>query len=194
MRFSVYIARSVAATSTVMLLALSIHAAAAQSPDATVDHTAREEAEGKAVWGRLQTKEISCGGLSEEDYGVLGEYFMGLMLGDTRSHEAMNRNMTIMMGEDGEEQMHVAMGKRLSSCDASAAFPAQGRAYTSTMMGMMGPWMTFGASGAGAPYGMMGYGISSWNWTGWITQLLVWTVLVLAAVALARWSTRQGKK
>ena len=199
MRLSTSITRNVAAASTVMLLVFSVNAAAAQSPsardaDSSVDHTAREEAEGKDVWWRLQAKEITCADLSEENYGVLGEYFMGLMFGDTRSHEAMNRQMTLMMGEAGEEQMHVAMGKRLSGCDVTAAYGTQGRTYVPGMMGMMGgPGMMWGASGA--PYGMMGYGAAGpWYWTAWIKPLLAWTVLILLIVALLAWISKQKRK
>src|SRR3989344_7064367 len=74
----------------------------------TDDHTAREEAEGKAVWDKLQAKQVGCVDLSDEDFGALGEYFMGQMAGD--SHEAMNAMMTQMRGEDGEEAMHIVMG------------------------------------------------------------------------------------
>src|SRR3989338_9884099 len=71
-------------------------------------HTAREEAEGKAVWEKLQTKELTCTDLSNDDFEVLGEYFMGQMMGT--SHEAMNTMMIQMMGEESEEQIHIAMG------------------------------------------------------------------------------------
>src|SRR3989338_7718167 len=87
-----------------------------------VEHTAREEQEGKDLWNNLQAKEIACENLNEENYGVLGEYFMGQMSGD--SPAAMNAMMIQPHGEDGEEQIHIVMGKRLSGCDASAAFPA----------------------------------------------------------------------
>src|SRR3989344_6461094 len=54
-------------------------------------HTAEEEAEGKAVWEKLQAKQISCADLADEDFEALGEYFMGVMLGD--AHAAMNEMM-----------------------------------------------------------------------------------------------------
>ena len=54
-------------------------------------HTAREEQEGKELWNKLQAKEIVCTNLGDEQYGVLGEYFMGQMAGD--SHAAMNAMM-----------------------------------------------------------------------------------------------------
>src|SRR3989338_3068502 len=87
-----------------------------------VEHTAREEKEGKEVWDKLQAKELVCENLSDEQFGVLGEYFMGQMAGE--SHAAMNAMMIQAHGEDGEEQIHIVMGKRLSGCDTSAAFPA----------------------------------------------------------------------
>jgi len=42
-----------------------------------VEHTAREEQEGKELWNKLQAKEVACENLGDEQYGVLGEYFMG---------------------------------------------------------------------------------------------------------------------
>ena len=102
------------------------------------NHTAREEKEGKVIWEKLQAKQITCDELSDGDFGALGEYYMGQMVGD--SHEAMNQMMTNMMGKEGEEQMHVVMGKRLSGCDTSA------KGGVNSMMGfgnMMG-WGGFG--------------------------------------------------
>ena len=76
------------------------------------DHTAREEAEGRELWQRMEREEVGCKDLTDEQFAALGEFFMGEMTGD--SHEAMNAMMTRMMGEEGEEQMHVVMGKRMS--------------------------------------------------------------------------------
>src|SRR3989344_3973058 len=72
-----------------------------------VEHTAREEQEGKGLWDTLQAKEIACENLSDEQFGVLGEYFMGQMAGE--SHAAMNAMMIQAHGEDGEEQIHIVM-------------------------------------------------------------------------------------
>src|SRR3989339_2084815 len=107
-------------------------------------HTAREEAEGKAVWEKLQTKELACKDLSDDNFWTLGEYFMGQMMGN--SHEAMNNMMIQIMGEQGEEQMHVVMGKRLSGCDTSVAFPSQETGFMPMMQMMMGgvSMMNFG--------------------------------------------------
>ena len=52
------------------------------------DHTLREEAEGKIIWQKLENEQVSCADLTDEDFGALGEYFMGQMLGE--AHPAMN--------------------------------------------------------------------------------------------------------
>ena len=112
-------------------------AAAAQGMmDGDDGHTAREEAEGEEIWEALRGEELVCGDLSEDQFGSLGEYFMGQMLGD--SHVAMNVMMTQTIGEEGEEEMHVVMGKRLSGCDVSAAIPARGAGFLPMMQMMMG--------------------------------------------------------
>lgn len=137
-------------------------------------HTAREEAEGKIIWEKLQSKELNCKDLSDDDFGVLGEYFMGQMMGD--SHEAMNNMMIQMMGEEGEEQMHVAMGKRMSSCEPDAPTPQN------MMMGggMMGNFTT-------NPMSWFGWGF------GGIFMILFWGFVVVGIVALIKWLTNQGQ-
>ena len=121
-----------------LLLAGNFFTADAQmeggSSAAKDDHTAREEAEGKEVWEKLQAKTVACQNLSDEDFEHLGEYFMGQMMGD--SHSAMNEMITRMHGEEGENQIHIVMGKRLSGCDTSAAFPI-GSGGWMPMMNMM---------------------------------------------------------
>lgn len=79
------------------------------------NHTAREEAEGKEIWNKFQAKQLECKDLTNDNYAALGEYFMGQMAGP--SHEVMNNMMVRMMGEGGEKQMHIALGKRSSGCD-----------------------------------------------------------------------------
>lgn len=125
------------------------------------NHTAREEAEGKAVWEKLQAKELTCKDLSDDNFGTLGEYFMGQMIGT--SHEAMNNMMIQMMGEKGEEQMHVVMGKRLGGCDTSATFLSPG-------MGFM-PMLNFG-------------GIFMTFW---------WILTIIGAVTLIKWLANKKK-
>ena len=146
------------------------------------DHTAREELEGKETWEKLQSKQIECKNLTHEQYGALGEYFMGQSIGDTQRHALMNQMMTNMMGEEGEEQAHIAMGKRLSGCEPNAQVPSNGVGFM-PMMWMMG--------GGGNPM-MGGFGL-----LGWIPMLIFWALLILGVVALFRYlggSGRSGDK
>jgi hypothetical protein len=54
-------------------------------------HTKTEEQEGKEIWEKLQSKNLNCENLSDEDFGKLGEYFMGQMTGE--AHASMNAIM-----------------------------------------------------------------------------------------------------
>lgn len=156
---------------------LLVHSAAAESMaenTAGGDHTAKEEAEGKEVWEKFQSKQIVCGDLTEGDFGALGEYFMGQMLGS--SHSAMNNMMIQMMGEKGEEEMHVVLGKRLSGCDASARFSGGALGLTPMMTMMSGGMMAGGA-----------LGLSSLGWLGWIFMALWWVLIIIGLVVIVKW-------
>lgn len=143
------------------------------------DHTVREEAEGKAVWERLQAKQVSCNDLSEEDFEALGEYFMGTMMGE--SHAAMNAMMISMMGEKGEEQAHLVMGKRLSGCDTSAVFSSQAGGFM-PMMQMMFPLLQgFGGQGGN----MMG-NWGPWGFYGFLGTLFWIGLLILLFLAIVK--------
>lgn len=146
-----------------------------QSAISSDDHTAREEAEGKEIWEKLQAKQLECKNLTNDNYAALGEYFMGQMVGS--SHEAMNNMMVQMMGQQGEEQMHIAMGKRLSGCQPEAEFPQAGVGF----MPMM--WMgNFGQN----PMGWFGF--SSWAVT---LTLVAWLVVGILAII---WLLKQIRK
>lgn len=174
------------------------------------DHTAREEAEGRGLWGKLQREEADCDDLSDDEFAALGEFFMGEMTGD--AHEAMNAMMTRMMGERGEEEMHAAMGKRMSGCRGDATLPMGGDAgMMMPMMGMMMGDGMMGRSRTGADswngasplmggwsnshdsatmFPMTGYGLGAF---GFLPMLLWWTLIIVAIVALVKWLMGQGK-
>ena len=154
-----------------------------------VGHTVREEKEGKGLWDKLQAKEVTCADLNNEQFGVLGEYFMGTMAG--KSHAAMNAMMMQMHGEEGEEQIHIVMGKRLSGCDTSAAFSSGGSGWM-PMMNMM--W-----GGRSSPFGsnstnnMMNFGFGPFGSFGWIFMILWWVLIIAGIVALIKWLTSQSR-
>lgn len=178
------IATAIIVVAVVIVFTLPIFSSA-QAPD---DHTAREEAAGQALWDKLQAEDISCPNLSDEDFAALGEYFMGTMLGN--SHEAMNNRMIQMMGEEGEEQMHVVLGKRMSSCDPEAQAPAGIDNMMSMMMGVGGGFMGGGMSPLGSGFNsfnnnyMMGYGFG--GFFGGFIMLLFWALVIVGIIALVR--------
>src|SRR3989339_1882395 len=155
--------------------------------DAVVEHTLREEQEGKEVWNKLQTNELACKNLSDEQFGVLGEYFMGQMAGD--SHAAMNVMMIQTHGEDGEEQIHIVMGKRLSGCDTAATVSGISGGWMPMMNMMTGGWST--SSGLNTTNSMMNFGYG-FGFFGWIFMILWWALVLVAIVALIKWLTGQS--
>src|SRR3990172_7339380 len=165
----------------------------AQSPqvnESSDNHTAREEAEGKEIWEKLQAKQHECKDLTDETYDSLGEYFMGQSIGDTQRHALMNQMMISMMGEEGERQMHIVMGKRLSGCQTDAQIPQGGFGFM-PMMWMMGSAGSPQVGGGGNS--MMG-GWNGFSILGWIPMLLFWILLILGVVALFRYLGRSGQQ
>src|SRR3989344_4052879 len=156
-----------------------------------VEHTAREEEqEGKEVWNKLQAKEVACANLNDEQFGVLGEYFMGQMAGD--SHAAMNAMIIQAHGEDGEKQIHIVMGKRLSGCDASAAFPTISGGWMPMMNMMWGGWSSPFDSNNSTNNNMMNFGFGPFGGFGWIFMVLWWVLIIAGIVALIKWLTNQS--
>src|SRR4030042_2932731 len=158
--------------------------------DEVAEHTLREEKEGKELWDKFQAKEIACADLNDEQFSVLGEYFMGQMTGNF--HTAMNIMMIQRLGEEGEEQMHIAMGKRMSGCDTSATYP-QGFNF----MPMMGGWPSPRGFNQNNNNSMMwGFGNNPMGWGfglfGLIFMLLFWILIVVGIVVLIKWLVSQS--
>ena len=156
-----------------------------QNPTPTTDTTsttAKDEAAGKVVWDKLQNKQVTCSQLTDDDFDVLGDFFMGNMMGS--NHDAMNQMMVQRLGNDGEKQMHIALGKRLSGCNANAALP-QGASYFTPMMGfgnMMGN--SGNTSLFGGSRGMMGYGYGNSALPRfWLIGVITWIVLIIFLVS-----------
>jgi putative membrane protein len=151
-----------------------------------VEHTLREEKEGKELWDKLQAKEVVCENLNDKQFGVLGEYFMGQMAGE--SHAAMNAMMIQAHSEDGEEQIHIVMGKRLSGCNTSAAFPAISGGWMPMMNMMTGRWSS--PFGFNSTNNMMNFGLG-FGFFGWLFMILWWVLIIAAVVALVKWLVNQ---
>jgi len=149
------------------------------SDSATIQSQQQEEKEGKQFLDNLNNKTVACSQLKDADFEKIGEYFMGQSVGDTSRHIAMNEMMKSMMGEQGEEQMHIAWGKRGSGCDTSAEFPSQGGGLLPMMQMMMGGWSSPTGLNQGNPEGvasrpygagnsMMNFGFTPFGGFGWI--------------------------
>jgi len=134
-----------------------------------INHTWQEEAEGFEIWTKLQNKEVSCNSLTDEQYELLGEYFMGQSAGDY--HAAMNKRMQQMMGEAGEEQMHISLGRQYSGCATAS---------NTGYYGMMGRGASQGNNVWG-PGMMFGYGF----WSPWSLLWIAFWILALTALVLA---------
>jgi putative membrane protein len=154
-----------------------------------VAHTIREEKEGKELWDKFQAKEVACENLNDEQFGVLGEYFMGTMTGE--SHPAMNAMLMQMHGEEGEEQMHIIMGKRLSGCDTSASLAAEWSGGMPMMNMMWGGWSS-GFNNNLTNNNMMNFGFGTMGGFGFIFMILWWVLIIAGIVALIKWLTSQS--
>ncbi len=143
-----------------------------------------EETEGKALWDKLRVGQITCNNLADKDFDLLGEYFMGTMMG--ASHEAMNDRLKQALGDAGESQMHVVLGKRMSGCDTSAAYPAG----FSGFMPMMGERSS--PNGLNSTNNMMnsGYGFGFFGWT---FMFLLWALTIALLVATVKWIANQSR-
>lgn len=161
------------------------------SDSATIQSQQQEEQEGKQFLDNLNNKTITCLQFKDADFEKIGEYFMGQSIGDASRHIAMNEMMKSMMGEQGEEQTHIAWGKRGSGCDTSAAFPAQGVGFMPMMQMMMGGW----SSPTGLNQGnnsMMNFGFTPFGGFGGIFMFVFWGLIIWAVIALVRGNFGRG--
>jgi len=150
----------------------------------------QEEAEGKAILGKLQSQQTSCANLTDDNFEKLGDYFMGQMMGS--SHSAMDALMTQRIGEDNNRLMHIALGKRFSGCNTSAVFPSQGESFL-PMMGMMG-----GSSSSSNNYQPNNFNSMMGNYyngggIGWLPMILWWILIIIGIVLLVRWISNQSR-
>ncbi len=149
----------------------------------TQSQTAQDEAAGKAVWDKLQGQQVTCANLKDDDFDVLGDFFMGNMMG--ANHDSMNQMMVQRLGADGEKQMHISLGKRLSGCDVNATLP-QGGSYFAPMMGLSSGMMS-GLSNNSQNSGIgkvMGYGYGNMMGNSFgIFGLVTWIALLVFLVS-----------
>ncbi len=159
------------------------------SDSAAIQSQQQEEQEGKQFLDNLNSKTVLCSQLKDADFEKIGEYFMGQMSG--QSHAAMNAMMIQVHGEDGEEQIHIVMGKRLSGCDTLAAFPAISGGWMPMMNMMWGGWSSPFSSN-NSTNNMMNFGFGPFGGFGWIFMILWWVLIIAGIVAIIKWLTSQS--
>lgn len=145
---------------------------------------------GQKLYSELVNKKISCEKLKDSDFEKIGEFLMEQQIGNSEKHALMNQMMQNMMSQNGEEQMHIVIGKRGTGCDTNALIPQHGDKFL-PMMGMNGNWNN--QDWRGGANSMMGF---DWNdmmgWGGfgfgWISMLLFWLILVLAIVFILKYA------
>lgn len=173
--------------------AVGIETAGANGGD---DHTIQEEAAGMEVWEKFRQQQIVCADLTEEDFEQLGEYFMGQMMGE--AHAAMNQMMIQIHGEEGEEQIHAAMGKRLSGCDPRATFSGGELGWMPMMQMMQLGWSLADTEGGSNLFTknnnpmMGGYNMMGWGGSWPIT--ITWFIWTLVGLLAAVWLWQQIAK
>ncbi len=147
----------------------------------------QEEAQGADLSQKIQRQELTCSTVTDAQFELLGEYFMGQMMGD--AHAAMNARLKESLGDDGEVQMHVTLGKRLSGCEPDAVYSNQYLGFM-PMMGLMFQ-NGEGWNGTNAYHSPMMQGLYAWygsnGWSGWVIIILWWILMAIAVAVFVRW-------
>ena len=74
---------------------------------------------GQNLYNKFQSKQLSCGQLKDADFEKIGEYVMNQRFSNTNQHIQMNNQAKQMMGENGEEQMHIQIAKNATGCSSN---------------------------------------------------------------------------
>lgn len=123
---------------------------------------------GQDIYNKFHNKQVNCAQLKDPDFEKIGEYLMNQSFGgNTNAHIQINSAMKQMMGENGEEQMHIRLGKNATGCNTS------GQGGVNNMMGS-------GYSG------MMG-----WNNGFSILPLLIQLVVLVDLILVGVWLWRR---
>lgn len=146
----------------------------------------QEELAGKDLWMQIQNQQLVCATVSDEQFRLMGEFFMGQMMGD--AHRAMNNRLLASLGKEASNETHITFGKRLSGCNRDAAYT---NAYLRfmPMMGMMfenGNWDGAYAYRTKMMQNMYTY-YGSNGWDGWVIICLWWILIGALIVLFVRW-------
>jgi hypothetical protein len=140
----------------------AVVAALALFPALASADLASEVAHGQQMAEAVRSGEQQCSDLSTDDFEAVGEYAMGQFLANPAAHEAMNAQMSRMMGASGEVAMHVSLGHRYTACPG----------------GPSGNWSMPMAAMMNRSGSMMGSG-SAPGWMGRDHDMSGWAIVVV---------------
>lgn len=132
--------------------------------------------ERKNLLNDFKNNKITCSSLQNDDFEKIGEYVMNQQIGDSQKHVQMNLMMKQMMGQQGEENMHITLGRQATACDNQNAQNLSKGGFTN-MMGWGYPTM-MGNSGA-----LNGY-----------LGIITWAVVLIDLILLGVWLFKKIQK
>jgi hypothetical protein len=88
----------------------------------------QEIQKGKEIVEKFYRGEVKCQNLNDEDFHYMSEYVIEQMVGGS-DHLTMNKMIEEMHGKEGEELMHINMGKRFLGCDGGRKMSMMGGGY-----------------------------------------------------------------
>jgi hypothetical protein len=93
------------------------------------NQTSEDEKQGQTIYSNVMGGQVNANQLNNDDLEKVGEYFMGRMVGNTQRHVFMNQIITNMMGESGEEAVHINMGRRYINSYSQTVSPNNNGSY-----------------------------------------------------------------
>lgn len=139
-------------------------------------------ATGQKLYEQLQNKQISCSNVQPADFDKIGEYVMQEQLGNnSQTHAQMNQAMQRMMGQQGEENMHIILGERATNCSTNASSSSNNSSFNREgVLPMMGWNWGSGMMGWGGALGAFG-----------IFAGIFWLVSLIDLILLGIWLWKQ---
>jgi hypothetical protein len=125
---------------------------------------------GQDLYKKLQNKQITCSELKDDDFEKIGEFVMNKQFTTTAQHIQMNERAKQMIGENGEEQMHIRIGRNASNCYAK---------------------------GQGGGWNMMGWGYSGmmgWNSGYGFFPFLIEIFILIDLILIGVWFLKKIRK
>ena len=139
-------------------------------------------AAGQALYQQLQSGQVQCNALTQNDFENLGEYFMQQVTG--AGHPAMDAMISNMMGEEGNTAIHIAWGERYSGCNGNES-GARSTPYNNKNLTMMGYYN--GYSGYNPMMSGWGFGF------GWVFQMIFGILIAVAIIVLIVWIVKSAR-